>query len=283
MLDFFGISYDIVEVNPVLRSQIKWSSTYKKVPILVVQTPQGEVIQLNDSSMIVSALYSYLFANANYSPKSSSQDESSNLLSIAKCYPPVAFNDDQGRHQTEILNRYFLMLNSEHLGDQRRKEDIIEERQWRRWADNVFVHTLSPNIYRTVPEAIESFKVFDKAGEWEKNFATWERYLVIYVGALAMWMIGKRLQKRHNLKEDVRQSLFEESEHWIKNIESKGGQFMGGDKPNLGDLAVYGVLNSIEGCRAFGDLMQMNSKLEKWYASIQHFLRENQQQIPAVA
>ena len=35
-LDYFGLSYDVVEVNSVLRTQVKWS-TYKKVPILVVE------------------------------------------------------------------------------------------------------------------------------------------------------------------------------------------------------------------------------------------------------
>lgn len=36
-LDYYGISYDVVEVDPVLRQSIKWSE-YKKVPILVVKT-----------------------------------------------------------------------------------------------------------------------------------------------------------------------------------------------------------------------------------------------------
>jgi microsomal prostaglandin-E synthase 2 len=35
-----------------------------------------------------------------------------------------------------------------------------------------------------------------QAGEWEKHFSAWERYLVIYVGAYAMWIIGKRLKKK---------------------------------------------------------------------------------------
>ena len=34
VLDYYGFSYNIVEVNPVLRQQIKWSE-YKKVPILL--------------------------------------------------------------------------------------------------------------------------------------------------------------------------------------------------------------------------------------------------------
>jgi hypothetical protein len=92
MLDFFGISYDIVEVNPVMRTQMKWSQNYKKVPILIVQTPQGEIIQLNDSSMIVSALYSYLFANQTPATGTASAEGDNSLINIAKCYPIIKYN-----------------------------------------------------------------------------------------------------------------------------------------------------------------------------------------------
>lgn len=34
-LDYHGLPYEIVEVNPVMRQEIKWSS-YRKVPILMV-------------------------------------------------------------------------------------------------------------------------------------------------------------------------------------------------------------------------------------------------------
>lgn len=39
---------------------------------------------------------------------------------------------------------------------------------------------------------------------------------------------------------------------------------MGGESPNLSDLAVYGVLSSIEGCDAFKDTMD-NTKIGIWY------------------
>ena len=35
-LDYFGLCYDVVEVNSVMRTQVKWSK-YKKVPIVVVE------------------------------------------------------------------------------------------------------------------------------------------------------------------------------------------------------------------------------------------------------
>ena len=34
-LDYHGLPYEVVEVNPVMRKEIKWS-TYRKVPILMV-------------------------------------------------------------------------------------------------------------------------------------------------------------------------------------------------------------------------------------------------------
>jgi len=269
MLDYFGVSYDVVEVNPVLRTQMKWSQNYKKVPILLVETPQGETLQLVDSSMIVSALSSYFLAHQNGQIATNGENS---MHTISKFYPTVKYNDETGKQESEIMNKYFLMLDGDMSG--RTKEDVIEERKWRKWADTVFVHTLSPNIYRTIPEALDSFRNFDKVGEWEKNFSSPERTLVIYVGALAMWMIGKRLQKRHNLKTDVRQSLYEESDIWMKTIQKKGGDFMGGSKPNLADLAVYGVLNSIEGCEAFNDLSSNSEIISKWYRKVQENLKD---------
>ncbi|KAJ8975906.1 hypothetical protein NQ317_011377 [Molorchus minor] len=79
-----------------------------------------------------------------------------------------------------------------------------------------------------------------------------------------MWLIGKRLKKRHHLKEDVRQSLYDECNKWVKAVNAKGKKFMGGDHPNLADLAVYGILNSIEGCVAFKDLVD-HTNIRRWY------------------
>lgn len=62
-----------------------------------------------------------------------------------------------------------------------------------------------------------------------------------------MYVIGKRLKKRHNILEDSRQSLYNEVNYFLKAIDSKGTQFMGGKEPNLADLAIYGCINSIDG------------------------------------
>lgn len=71
--------------------------------------------------------------------------------------------------------------------------------------------------------------------------------MVIYVGAAVMYIIGKRLKKRHNLLDDARQSLYGEVNYFLKTITAKGTSFIGGDEPNLADLAVFGCISSIDG------------------------------------
>ncbi|GLV43812.1 Suppressor of ref(2)P sterility [Carabus blaptoides fortunei] len=260
-LDYYGISYDVVEVDPVLRQSIQWSQ-YKKVPILLAELNDGCQQQLNDSTMIISALSSLLADNAKSLPE------------IMKYYPILKSNDPKGTIKTDIMNKYFIMTNAAIVNEQN-NADLTEERKWRTWADNVLVHTLSPNVYRSQTEALQAFNWFSEVGEWEKHFPTWERLLIIYVGAFAMWLIGKRLKKRYNLKDDVRQSLYDECNYWIRAIRKKGTPFMGGVRPNLSDLAVYGVLSSIEGCNTFQDML-LHSSISEWYKAMKDLVQKHE-------
>jgi microsomal prostaglandin-E synthase 2 len=179
----------------------------------------------------VSALSSYLISRK---PDSRHADKS--LQSIAQWYHEKEVVKEDGVKADEIINRYFLMF-----GDiAKQKLDTIEgsvgeERNWRRWADDHFVHTLSPNIYRTVGESMQAFRHFSEIGEWDDNFKVWEKYLCIYLGSSVMYLIGKRLKKKHHLTDDVRESLYNSSRHWLKAI-GKDRKFMGGNTPNLADL-----------------------------------------------
>jgi len=136
----------------------------------------------------------------------------------------------------ELVNRYFLMIGDiDPTKYDRMDPPLAEERRWRRWVDEHFVHVLSPNIYRTYEEALNSFNYFSDVGEWEKNFSNWERLMVIKVGALAMYFVSKKLKKKHRLKDDVRLSLYDDCNYWLKSI-GPNRRFMGGDVPNLADL-----------------------------------------------
>jgi microsomal prostaglandin-E synthase 2 len=130
-----------------------------------------------------------------------------------------------------------------------------------RWVDNHLVHLLSPNIYRTPKEALEAFDYLTTNG----NFSTMERMTGKYVGAAAMFFIGKRLKKRHNIT-DERTSLYEAAEEWVKALDNR--TFMGGSKPNLADLAVFGVLRPIRHLQTGEDMIAF-THIGQWYSNME--------------
>uniref|UniRef100_G3PPH8 Prostaglandin E synthase 2 n=1 Tax=Gasterosteus aculeatus aculeatus TaxID=481459 RepID=G3PPH8_GASAC len=252
-LDYHGLPYEVVEVNPVMRKEIKWS-VYRKVPILMVDTD----VQLNDSSVIISSLKTYLI----------SKDKS--MSDILRCYPEMKSVNDRGKEVTEYSNKYWVMLDQgEAAALYPEKGMQKEEMKWRQWADDWLVHLISPNVYRTSGEALASFDYIVREGK----FGSYEGFFAKYVGAAAMFLIAKRLKSRHNLQDDVRQDLYKAVNEWVAAV-GKKRKFMGGDHPNLADLAVFGVLRVMEGLQAFDDMME-NTKVKPWYrrmerASLNH-------------
>lgn len=250
-LDYYGFGYEVVEVNSVTKRELKFSE-YKKVPVIVVQNWNNK--QLNDSSFIVSFLRTYFV------------DPERSLDEIKSFYPIFVYDSSEDPKKQSITyendNKYFVMFNDR----LKTKTDIgsrKEEREWRRWVDEHFVHTISPNIYRSFGESLESFKWFSKNGDWPTVFPAYERLFIEYVGALVMYFVGKKLKNKHNLKMDVRESLYDACDEWIRAI-GQHRKFMGGDRPNLADLAVYGALTSFEGCEAFQDLLK-NTEIGPWF------------------
>ncbi|CAN9512730.1 unnamed protein product [Ophioblennius macclurei] len=242
-LDYHSLPYEVVEVNPVMRQEIKWSA-YRKVPILMVD---GDV-QLNDSSVIISSLKTYLVT----------KDKS--VTDILRCYPEMKAVNDRGKEVTEYTNKYWLMLSEAETSMMYPEKSMQkEEMKWRQWADDWLVHLISPNVYRTTAESLASFDYIVREGK----FGTFEGFFAKYVGAAAMFVISKQLKSRHRLQDDVRQDLYKAVNDWVAAI-GKKRRFMGGEQPNLADLAVFGVLRVMEGLQAFDDMMA-NTKVKHWY------------------
>ncbi|KAF8780716.1 hypothetical protein HU200_001321 [Digitaria exilis] len=141
-----------------------------------------------------------------------------------------------------------------------------DEAKWRRWVDEHLVHILSPNIYRTTSEALESFDYISKHG----NFSFTERFAVKYAGAAAMYMVSKKLKKKYNIT-DERASLYEAANTWVEALD--GRDFLGGSKPNLADLAVFGVLRPIRYLRSGKDMVE-NTKIGDWYQRMEDAVGE---------
>ncbi|KAI3981583.1 hypothetical protein MKX01_007503 [Papaver californicum] len=147
------------------------------------------------------------------------------------------------------------------------KEDETEENQWRRWVDNHLVHILSPNIYRSRAEALESFDYITSHG----NFSFMEKVTAKYAGAAAMYFVSKKLKKRHNIT-DERAALYEAANTWVEAL--KGREFLGGATPNLGDLAVYGVLRPIRYLTSGKDMVE-HTQIGEWYTRMEKAVGES--------
>lgn len=279
-LDYFGIKYNIVEVDPVFRKKLGWSP-YKKVPTVLVHsdpndvTHGGKVYQINDSSVIISSLGSFLLSKRTLTDSNASPRNIDDLGNILVNYQAMEIDDGDGKKRSEIPNRYFLMLGDiENLELEKREHNLAEERRWRDWTDSVLVHSLSPNIYRSIPEAFQAFRTFSTMGQWDQHFTSIERGAAIYLGSSVMWLIGKKLKRKYNLKDDVRESLYDNCRLWLKAV-GPDRKFMGGERPNLADLSVFGVLSSIEGCTAFNDLMA-NTGIGPWYSAVKESCKKHQ-------
>ena len=90
-LEYYGIQYDTVEVNPLFKKELQFS-TYKKVPVLLAGDDQ-----LNDSSLILSVLRSWMVGTGT-------------ITQTMDLYPEMSFQDERGKEMVERVNRYFIMF-----------------------------------------------------------------------------------------------------------------------------------------------------------------------------
>ncbi|GKV23259.1 hypothetical protein SLEP1_g33010 [Rubroshorea leprosula] len=182
-----------------------------------------------------------------------------------KKVPILMVDGEQLVDSSAIIDQLSVKLLSEKSINSASDED--EEKKWRGWVDNHLVHVLSPNIYRNTSEALESFDYITKQG----NFSFSQKITVKYAGAAAMYFVSKNLKKKYNIT-DERAALYEAAETWVNAL--NGREFLGGSKPNLADLAVYGVLRPIRYLTSGKDMVE-NTRIGDWYTRMEKLVGES--------
>ncbi|XP_051962237.1 prostaglandin E synthase 2-like [Xyrauchen texanus] len=246
-LDYYGIEYH--------TQHVKWSQ-YRSVPVLTIDG--GDSLELNDASVIISAMKTCMI------------DRSRSLSEVIRFYPQLTSTNFFGQEVTEFTNKYWVMLNeiaveSVYPSKSARKEEV----RWRRWTDEWLLHLVSPNVFRTPSEALAACGLIVREG----RFGAVDGVLVKYVGAVTMFLLSKLLKVWYRLQDDVREDLYSAVNEWVTAI-GRRRTFMGGDEPNLADLAVFGVLRTIEGLQAFDDIME-KTKVKKWYLAMERATEEH--------
>lgn len=178
-----------------------------------------------------------------------------------KKVPILKVDGEQMVDSSDIVDKLFQRIHPDNS-----VPDSDEETKWRGWVDNHLVHVLSPNIYRSVSEALESFDYITTHG----NFSFTERLVAKYAGATAMYFVSKKLKKRHNIT-DERAALYGAAETWVDAL--RGRQYLGGSKPNLADLAVFGVLRPIRYLKSGKDMVE-HTHIGEWYSRMENAVGE---------
>ncbi|GER57004.1 glutathione S-transferase family protein [Striga asiatica] len=173
-----------------------------------------------------------------------------------KKVPILMVDGEQLVDSSDIINRLSKKIHQDEAID-----SDGEEKTWRSWVDNHLVHLLSPNIYRNSSEALESFDYITSHG----NFSFTEKITAKYAGAAAMYFVSKKLKKKYNIT-DERAALYEAAETWVEAL--NGRDFLGGTKPNLADLAVFGVLRPIRYLKSGRDMVE-HTRIGDWYSRME--------------
>uniref|UniRef100_H2YX12 Glutaredoxin domain-containing protein n=1 Tax=Ciona savignyi TaxID=51511 RepID=H2YX12_CIOSA len=250
-----GIPFENIEVHPIFKKEIQFSKS-KKVPLVTVEK-NGKLQQLSDSSLIISVLSSYMINNDR------------EIEELVKCYPITTVVNEKGKAEKVILNKHWL-ISEEPVVQTAENDPRKEEAKWRFWVDDYLVHLISPNVYRTYREAFQAFDYHVKQGRFN---GTWEGVVAKYLGSVAMWGIAKKLKKKYKLEENVRLDLYRACNTWTEAI-GKDRTFMGGSKPNLADVSVFGVLSVMENLDAFQDVLKHTS-IKKWYYKTKQAIEEH--------
>ncbi len=130
-----------------------------------------------------------------------------------------------------------------------------EEAKWLVWSEK-FVKGLPAAIYDTLPNALKSFDYITKVGK----FSWFEKITIKFSGAFIMTLVAKKIRKREQIN-DPDLFLKERAGEWAKGL--GGRPFMGGEKPNGADLAVFGITRSVEGLRA-GKTLEESPVFADW-------------------
>lgn len=136
-----------------------------------------------------------------------------------------------------------------------------EEDTWLKWADEILVRALPPLIYRNLPEALKAFDYITKEGK----FGWWQQRAIKYSGAFVMTMVAKKSAKAQGITKPQKH-LEQCLDQWAQALGDR--EYLGGSHPNGADLAIFGILSSVEEMPAF-QLIQNHPEVFDWYQRVE--------------
>uniref|UniRef100_A0A7S1FUL2 GST N-terminal domain-containing protein n=1 Tax=Corethron hystrix TaxID=216773 RepID=A0A7S1FUL2_9STRA len=222
LLSYTDTPYEIVEVNPLSKAELSFSADgYKKVPVATVRT--DDAAEPSSSGPSVRQIRQIRQING-------SEEIGRALLAL----PSVLRN---------LSLRNGLPLATFQSSPRARK--------WETFSREELAPVLYPNICRSWSESYEAFGYVNDA----KGFTTVQKGLIRGVGSLAMLFAASKIKSKRNIT-DEREALRSALSKWAEEgLDGNGSYGSGAEHPDMGDIAMFGVMNSISGLRTHEEVI----------------------------
>jgi len=238
LLSYAAVPYETVEVNPLTKAELKQlPGEYRKVPIAKIDNEQ-----INGSDEIMQTLLQNKFVTHKLTERWSSSSSSSNNNIHTTTTSNTTTDDPMTMTQFTAND---------------------ETNKWTTFANDDLAPIVYPNICRSLSESYAAFGYVDHVA----SFSMTQKLLVKNVGALAMYFAASRIKAKRNIT-DEREALHKALSQWEDEGLQAGTQtFSSGlSHPNMGDIAMFGTLVSVQGLEAHVDaVVNRGGVIHGWY------------------
>ncbi|KAL7448900.1 hypothetical protein ACHAWC_001018, partial [Mediolabrus comicus] len=222
LLAYAKLDYDKVEVNPLTKQELKpLSADYRKVPIAIIDEEQ-----INGSDKIIDTLLN---------------------LPYVQQYLQRRWNEEEQRQKNGDENATTAMTMQQFHNSE-------NSQKWMKYASDDLAALLYPNICGTLGDSYDAFRYVHDVD----SFTTGQRMSIQLLGSLAMYFAASKVKSKRNIT-DEKKALQEALDRFEQEgLENGKLSFCSGlSTPNLGDLAVFGVLYAVNGLNAHTESIQL--------------------------
>ncbi len=135
-----------------------------------------------------------------------------------------------------------------------------EDEKWLQWSEK-YVKGLPTVIYDKMGDSVKAFDYITKTGK----FSWLQSRMIKYSGAFVMNLVAKKIKKREGI-ENPSDFLEKQIDEWTNGLGNN--KFMGGDKPSVADIAVFGISRSVGSLNA-KPIFEKNKPFWEWLGRMQ--------------
>ena len=202
-LNYAGVKYNAIEVNPLTKAEIRWSTDYRKVPLaralLFVNAKEENDDDINNnknnksvvvwkgSDEIIHGLLQQDWVKQKLQEKwqSSSTTTTSDKNQIPTTTPA---DDDSATSKTKRTTMTCKEFGPESESSQ----------YWVTYANQELAVLLYPNL---CPTLYDSYQAFAYINDDTNQFSYWQKLSIRLVGSLAMYLAASRVKRTYHNKD----------------------------------------------------------------------------------